>query len=153
MILRVLDFGAFSISVSEGWEDITATLDEADAPWTIADPVSGVGALQFSPAIYRGGPSPEVGPQDLCALLDEFASSRGLNDPFERLSYSNEVAIEGASFHSGEDLIRVWYVSDGDNVVLVTYVCEWRYRGREARQADIAVRSIPFATATGHESR
>ena len=151
MIHRVLDFGEFFISVADGWEDITATLDDADAPWTVADPVSGVGALQLSPAIYKGGRLPRVGPQDLSALLDDFASRRGLDDPFDRSTYSNEVAIEGVSFHSGEDLIRVWYASDGKNIMLVTYVCEWCHRGREALQVEMAVRSIRFATATDHE--
>lgn len=153
MILRVLDFGAFAISVADGWEDITATLDDADAPRTIADPVSGVGALQLSAAMYEGGPMPRVGARDLSALLDEFADGRGLGGPLDRSSHSGGVAIEGASFRSGEDLIRAWYASDGENIMLATYVCKWCHRGREALQAEMAVRSIRFATRTNGEAR
>ena len=150
---RLLDLGAFSISVADGWEDITATLDDADAPLTVADPISGVGALQFSPAIYKGGRSPRVRPADLTAFLDEFASGHGLGAPFDRSSDSGAVAVEGASFRSGEDLIRAWYVSDGENVMLVTYVCEWGEREREASQREMAVRSIRFATPTDDTTR
>jgi hypothetical protein len=153
VIHRVLDFGAFSISVADGWEDITATLDDANAPLTVADPISGVGALQFSPAIYTGGRLPRVRSDDLTALLDEFAARHGLGDPFDRSTDSGGVAIEGASFHSGEDLIRAWYASDGKNVMLVTYCCEWSQRGREASQREIAVRSIRFAASAEHEIR
>ena len=153
MIHRVLYFDAFCISVADGWEDVTETLDDTDAPWTVADPVAGVGALQLSPAIYKGGELPRIGPLDLSALLGDFASRRGLDDPFDRTTYSDEVAIEGVSFHSGEDLIRVWYASDGRSIMLVTYVCEWCHRDREALQAEMAVRSIRFATVTDQESR
>jgi hypothetical protein len=151
VIHRVLDFDAFCISVADGWEDITETLDDTDAPWTVADPVAGVGALQISPAIYKGGELPRIGPQDLSALLDDFASRRGLDDPFDRTTYSNGVTIEGMSFRSAEALIRIWYASDGKNIMLVTYVCEWCHRDREALLAEMAVRSIRFATATDHE--
>ncbi|GAC1382430.1 MAG: hypothetical protein NVSMB4_10730 [Acidimicrobiales bacterium] len=150
---RVLDFDAFSISVVDGWEDITATLDDADAPLTVADPISGVGALQFSPAIFKGGRLPRVGPQDLRSLLDEFASGQGWVNPFDRSAYSGGVTVEGASFRSGEDLIRVWYASDGRSVMLVTYVCEWSEREREASQREMSVRSIRFTMPAENEIR
>ena len=151
MTRRVLDFGDFSISVADGWEDITATLNDADVPLTVADPVEGVGALQLSPAIYKGGRLPRVGPRDLSALLDEFASGRGLDDPFNRSAYSNGITIEAASFHSGEDLIRAWFASDGKNVMFVTYVCEWSQREREAAQVEMTARSIRFVLPENHE--
>jgi len=150
---RVLDFGEFYLSVAVGWEDITATLDDGDAPLTVADPISGVGALQFSPAIYKDGRVAHVGPQDLRALLDEFASQQGLGDPFDRSTYSDETAVEGASFRSGEDLIRVWYASDGRSVMLATYVCEWSHRGQETPQAERTVQSIRFTVSSDHELR
>jgi hypothetical protein len=153
VIHRVLDFGVFSISVADGWEDVTATLDDANAPLTVADPILGVGALQFSSAIYKGGRLPQVGPQDLCTLLEEFASRQGLGDPFDRSTYSDGVAVEGASFRSGEDLIRVWYACDGKSVMLVTYVCEWSEREREATQREMSVRSIRFTMPTDNEIR
>ncbi|AGA24781.1 hypothetical protein [Singulisphaera acidiphila] len=141
---KVLRCEGFSIAVAEGWDDITETLDDADAPLTIADPTSGVGALQFSPAIYKGGRLPQVGPQDLSELLEEFASKQDWDAPFDRSTYPGEVAIEGVSFQVGDDFIRMWYASDGKNVMLATYVCDWNCRDQELSEREMAVRSIQF---------
>jgi len=141
---KLLRCEGFSIAVAEGWDDITETLDDADAPLTIADPTSGVGALQFSPAIYKSGRLPQVGPQDLSELLEEFASKQDWDDPFDRSTYPGEVAIEGASFQAGDDFIRVWYASDGKNVMLITYVCDWKCRDQEASEREMAIRSVRF---------
>jgi hypothetical protein len=144
MMSRMLTYEGFSISVAEGWDDITSTLEDPDAPLTVANPDSGVGALQFTPALYKSGAVPQVGSEELGELLDDFASKQGLGEPFDRLSYSGEIAIEGASFHSDDDLIRVWYVSDTQSVMLATYVCDWKEREREAAEREMTVRSIRF---------
>ncbi|MBV8398550.1 MAG: hypothetical protein JOZ17_07405 [Acetobacteraceae bacterium] len=119
-------------------------MDDVDSPLTIADPVAGVGALQFSPAIYKAGRLPQIGPEDLSELLDEFACKQGLEGPFDHSIYPGEVAIEGASFHAEDDLIRVWYATDGKNVMLITYVCNWDYRDQEACEREMIVRSVRF---------
>ena len=150
---RLLRCKGFTISIAKGWDDITATLDDADAPLTVAHPAHGVGALQFSPAIYRSGLDPQVGPQDLSELLDEFASNQGLDDPFDRSAYSGEVIIEGASFHAGDDFIRAWYASDGKNVILCTYVCDWDNRFREVSEREMAVQSIHFSRKDAKRDR
>jgi hypothetical protein len=144
MKMHAIRRSGLSFSISEHWADVTDALEDVNAPLTVADPVSGVGALQLSPALYRGGQSPQVMPHDLTELLDEFAAERGLDEPFERTVYRGEVTIEGASFHAGDDFIRVWYGSDGRNVVLVTYVCEWNHRDRESGEREMAIRSIRF---------
>jgi hypothetical protein len=145
---RVLDLGVFRISMGDGWEDITASLDDTDAPFTFADPISGVGALQLSPALYRDGRLPKIARSDLTEMLNEFADMRELGKPIDRSSDSEGMVIEGARFHSGDDLVRVWYGSDGVNLMLVTYVCEWDHRDRESAQIEMAVRSVRFAAST-----
>ena len=42
---KLLHCEGFSIAVTDGWGDITETLNDPNAPLTIADPASGVGAL------------------------------------------------------------------------------------------------------------
>src|SRR5437868_5708727 len=144
MNVRKLLYPGFCVAVANGWDDITATLEEADPPITIADPVSGVGALQLSPAIYESGRLPGITPESLSEMLEEFASSEGFDEPFDRIGCTGEVAMEGASFRAGEDFIRVWYVSDGTNVILITYVCEWEQREVEASEREMIVHSIRF---------
>jgi hypothetical protein len=142
---RRLDFGEFSLTVPAGWEDITSTLENPDAPLTIADPIAGVGALQFSVSMYESGKPPSIGPQDLLSLLDDFAVQQGFDDPFDFSAYSDELMIEGASFHAGENLIRVWYATDGQNMMLITYVCDRADSHCETSQIERSVQSIRFA--------
>jgi hypothetical protein len=144
MRTRKLSIGGLLLAVPEGWDDITSSLESRNSPLTIADPDSGVGALQFSPAIYKAGALPDVTSQDLSELLREFAANRGLESPFDRTAYSGDTFVVGESFHSGTDLIRVWYCSDGKNVVLVTYVCDWSQKDAEAEVTEMTVRSIRF---------
>jgi len=139
-----LSIGCLSLTVAEGWEEITATVDSPDSPLTIADPNSGVGALQFSPAIYKAGVLPNVTSQDLFEMLSQFAASRGLESPFDQAAYPGDTFAVGESFRIGTDFVRVWYCSDGKNIVLVTYVCDWSQKDSEAEQREMAIRSIRF---------
>jgi hypothetical protein len=144
MKTKISSFECFSVSLAEGWDDITATLENPDLPLTIANPNSGVGALQFSPAIYKGGALPHVTSKDLSDLLNDFAATRGMQSPFDRVTYAGDTFMVGESFHSGNDFIRVWYSSDSKNLMLVTYVCEWKQRDIEAETREMTVRSIRF---------
>jgi hypothetical protein len=144
MTTKSLIYDIFSISIADGWEDITATLDDVEAPLTFANPDSGVGALQLSLAVYTSGTLPGVHAHDLSELLREFAATQGLGNSFDRLSSPGEIAIEAASFHAGDDFARVWYASDGKNVVLLTYICPWVHRDREALEREKSVRSLRF---------
>jgi hypothetical protein len=144
MNTQPLAIGFLSFSVPEGWDDITATLETPGSPLTVANPDSGVGALQFSPAIYKEGTFPHLTIHDIVEMLSQFASSHGLESPFDRSSYLGETFSVGESFHSGTDFVRVWYCSDGKNVVLVTYVCDWSQKDREAEEREMTIRSIRF---------
>lgn len=144
MNTRQLSIGSLSLAVPEGWDDITATLESPDPASTIADPNSGVGALQFSTAIYKAGALPQVTSQNLSEMLDEFAASRDLGGPFDRAVYQGPIFAVGESFQSGTDFVRVWYCSDGKNIVLVTYVCDWSQRDCEAEAREMTVRSLRF---------
>jgi hypothetical protein len=151
MRTRTLSYDSVSLAVPASWDDITTTLNDAAAPLTIADPARGVGALQLSPAVYKGGGLPSITMADLAELLEVFASTRGLGHSIDRAHYSNETIVEGASFRQGDDYIRVWYVSDRVNLMLCTYVCEWNERHRETADVENAVRSLRFTVATHPE--
>lgn len=115
-------FAGVHIALLEGWIDVTDDLPEGSPP-TLAKP-EGVGALQFSLARYASGIKPQVTLQDLDALLESFAHSRSLgaaSDIERGAACSNFV---GATYQFGGDLLRAWYVSNGSDVALVTYVAE-----------------------------
>ena len=64
-----LSGAGMTVRPAQGWNDITADLDH-DAPWTLARE-DGLGALQFSTAIFNSGAAPEVSIEDLAAMLAE----------------------------------------------------------------------------------
>lgn len=60
-------------------------------------------------------------------------------------------ALRGAvaTFHHGDDLVRVWSGSDGRSFALATYVCRKGLEHVEADAVDALVRSLRFCSAAG----
>ena len=144
MKTRRVDFGHFSADVDTRWEDLTSTLDQPDLPLTLANPDSGVGALQFSAGLYKSGKLPHFTKQDLFSLLDDFAVTERLETPFDRHAYPDCDCLIGESFYRDGDFIRVWYFTDGKNIMLITYLCDWPVRELETEPRETTVRSIRF---------
>lgn len=144
MTTRTVVFESFSVDIEGDWKDITETLEDTDSPITFANLNSGVGALQFSVAMYRRGKLPDVSLGDLAELLRLFATNRGLGAPFDNATFPDNPFVLGESFRKGDDFIRVWYCSDGKNLVLATYICNWEKSSVEVEAAESIVRSISF---------
>jgi hypothetical protein len=144
MNTRKIEFPGFSIRADQEWEDITHTIGGANKPFTLGRPTAGVGALQFSPGLYRSGPLPSPSPADLLSMAEEFGRSHSLGTPYDRISEEGAVSVAGLSFHSGTDFIRVWFLSDGKNVMLATYVCDWGDQGAELASCERIVKSVDF---------
>ncbi|HLL88855.1 MAG TPA: hypothetical protein VK324_06105 [Tepidisphaeraceae bacterium] len=70
----------FSVDLPPGWADVTADVKAHDPPPTFT-PHGGVGALQFSIAVYRSGRRPTPDVVSLQQLLDDFARGRGFVSP------------------------------------------------------------------------
>ena len=138
------DFGGNKVSAPESWIDTTEDVESEDAPFTLAKK-DGVGALQFSIALYSEGEEPNIDIAHLKEMLADFADSKGLGEGFDERTYENRVSVVAASYHAGDDLIGVWYCSDERNVALVTYVCDWEKRGNEVKECEEIIRSIQFA--------
>jgi hypothetical protein len=140
---QVLRFPGFQIEASADWNDITDTLESAEKPFTVAR-ADGVGALQFSPALYRGGPVPSPSDDELLSMAIEFGGDNGLGEAFDADRFAGSLAGAGVSYHSRDEFIRVWFVSDRGNFMLATYVCEWQHRERELAECEDIVRSLQF---------
>jgi hypothetical protein len=134
----------FSVAVDGGWDDITSTLGNPMGPLTLGNAESGVGALQFSPAVYESGEAPSIGVDELDAMLRDFAINRGLTGPFDRWTSSTGAMVVSESFHCGSAFVRVWYISDGKSVILITYVCDWEHRNEESELVDAVIKSVRF---------
>jgi hypothetical protein len=145
MSSKKIEFDGIQLTVPDSWYDITDEIETADKPYTLAEPERGVGALQFSPAVYQGGVVPNPSEGDLRNMLLRFRQQRGLGEAFDGSTFAKKPLVgAGMSFHSGEDFIRVWYVSDGRNLALITYVCAWGKQERELALCEEIVKSLRF---------
>ena len=143
MNMRV-GFAGVAISLPDGWYDITDS--SADGPSTLARS-EGVGALQFSVAKYKSGVRPAVDQTALHLLLLNFGESRGLGIPTNISEGVGRSPFVVGDFGSASELVRVWYVSNGLDVALVTYVTEQPFDTKvpeEIRSAQGIVESLEF---------
>jgi hypothetical protein len=142
---RQITLGPVQLTVPEDWADITDELEGEDNPYTIADPLGGVGALQLSLGLFQGGTVPNPSERDLRNMVLRFGEEQGLGSALDDSTFTKESLVGvGMSFHSGEDLIRAWCVSDGTNFALLTYTCTWGEQDRESSLCEAIVQSLQF---------
>ena len=109
------------VTAPDGWVDITDELPEG-SPETLARH-DGVGALQFSAGIYKGGSLPGVGMDALEEVLAQFLERQGLCSPsIKRASGIHDIVQ--ADVANSAEFLRIWYISDGSSVVMVSYVTQ-----------------------------
>jgi hypothetical protein len=129
--------------VPRGWGDITAEVEADEPPYTLAHR-DGVGALQFSVALYESGLVPDPTPTVLLGMVKEFGRKRRLGRASAVVAERGPPVLAAASFAWGGDFLRVWQVSDGRNFAFVTYTCAAEQAGRELAACEQIVRSIVF---------
>ncbi|HWX21028.1 MAG TPA: hypothetical protein VN578_14100 [Candidatus Binatia bacterium] len=137
----------FTIRRSDGWCDITDEIEAANPPWTQAK-LDGVGAFQFSVALYKSGRIPDPPSQLLLSMLRDFASSRELGEAADIVVEDGELRIAAASFTPGDEFIRVWYASDGRNFAKVTYTCARGAQQTELPDCERMIRTLRFEDET-----
>lgn len=136
-------FATFSVEVPDGWADITHIVEAENPPYTLAHR-SGLGALQFSTALYKSGPIPNPPLADLQEMIAEFSRKLELGEPTDGVADPGPPAMVSASFAWGDDFLRVWQVSDGRNFARVTYTCAAEHAESELAACEEIVRSIAF---------
>jgi hypothetical protein len=139
-------FAGMDITLPGGWVDVTDDLAEG-SPCTLAKSEDGIGALQFSVARYQSGPQPLFDLEKLRDLLNDFAQRHALGAPTNVHGEQGETFVIRGDFRKGEEFIRVWYVTDGNDIAHVTYVASELQSPSlqsELREADAIVQSIRY---------
>ncbi len=144
--MQRIAFDTFTVMAPLGWVDITDTVEADNPPFTLAHS-DGVGALQFTIALYSSGVEPHVKPADLLEMLQEFGSKDGLEAPSEVVNEIGPPMVAAGNFAWEADFLRVWQVSDGRNSAFVTYTCSGREAGSDLPPCEQIVRSIEFKQA------
>lgn len=138
-----LALDSFAVDLPEGWADITDAIDSLTPPRTFGKG-DGVGALQFSVALYRDGPLPLVTPMVLREMVEEFGRVRGFEGPSAAVTEPGPPLLAAGSFLWGDDFVRVWQVSDGCNFAFISYTSSHHESWREVADCEQIVRSIEF---------
>ncbi|MBI5760374.1 MAG: hypothetical protein HZA46_17805 [Planctomycetales bacterium] len=143
--MPLIEFKSFAVDVPGGWEDISGTVDAPEPPFTVACSDTGVGALQFSVALFNGGEIPDPSSLDLLEMVKRFGTAKGFEEPRDVVAESCDFRLAAGSFSRGCLFLRVWQLSDGKNFAFVTYNCESGEEGKELADCERIVRSIRFA--------
>jgi hypothetical protein len=136
----------FALEIPNGWKDLT---EKGKGPITYGKR-EGAGVLQFSAGIYRGGRLPEVSLADLRGMLSDFGATRQLGTGADMRVREKPQRSIGMSFSVQGRFVRVWYVSDGVNVALVTYNCRLGEQGEEVAECESIVDSMRFDQERPH---
>jgi hypothetical protein len=111
---------SFSFDVPEEWCDITPE-DDPLHPFTMALE-HGIGVIQVSLAEWNGGERPFIKDR-LQSLLAEYCAAQDLTIE-ARVFSSDDVVGIGGNRSTAEELTGVWYVTNGVDVALVTYLSQ-----------------------------
>lgn len=115
-----VEFNGLRFNLPQGWADITDDLPPGTTP-TLARS-SGVGVIQVTIAQYRSGERPNVTIKDLRALLDAFCRRNEMHCD-TMVDREGRVSSVCATAMVRDELISATYLTNGKDVVLVTYVC------------------------------
>jgi hypothetical protein len=146
MTTGYVSFAGVDVMLPGDWVDVTDDLAEG-SPYTLAKSESGIGALQFSVARYQSGPAPLFDLEKLRDLLNDFAKHHALGAPTNVHVEPGEPLVIRSDFRRGNEFIRVWYVTNGNDIALVTYVAQESQSPSlqgELREAGAIVRSIRY---------
>ncbi|GAA4441847.1 hypothetical protein [Bremerella cremea] len=124
MTMRELHYPGFSLQCPANWEDITDQVDADDPPITLADRDADTGALQFSAAMFESGELPQIDEASLRELLKNYAEAYELGEPLETTYHSEPVQRITATFEMYDDLICLWYLTDGKSLVFASFITE-----------------------------
>jgi hypothetical protein len=141
-------FEGFSAVVPEGWraEVGDATYSDPGAPQpTRFAPARGGGELLVSRLFVDADEQPAADPDELDALVRAWGLRRGMDEP---LAFSGRladgVATASATYRIGDELVEVWYLSDGEALIEASWVCAWGARDEDRPAREALVGSIRF---------
>jgi hypothetical protein len=135
--------GNLEITAPDEWLDVTHELEDDAAPFTLARS-KGFGVIQFSLATYEKGALPEVNTDHLSRLVADFAQSRELGRGYNTACEKATLLVCASSFDFENRFLRVWYCSNGRDIVLVTYNCEKGLERTELSDCERIVRNLQF---------
>ncbi|MER9244506.1 hypothetical protein [Mesorhizobium sp. M0145] len=116
-----VEFYGLTFDLPAGWVDITGDLPEGSPP-TLAKETDGGGAVQFSIAKYRSGEKPTVDFNVLRPFMIQFCQNNSIDVGHITNNESEGIISVGVLSEAVDQLLSAWYLSNGNDVVFMTYV-------------------------------
>lgn len=139
-------FAGLSVILPDDWVDVTDELP-LGSPFSLAPQFTGVGVLQFSVAAYRRGDLPQFDLSKLTSMLNDFFGNKGFGRPKHCEVWGGVTFGVYGDCCLDAECYRIWYISDGKNVALITYTALREVDvlvEKELMEADSIVRSVLF---------
>ncbi len=131
----------YTVKAPPEWEDVTARLPGTGNPLTLARQ-GGVGGMQLSVAPFAAGQVKMPSEDQLLEMVRRFGTTRGWPEPFDELASLGLLPFAGASFRVQTNFIRLWFVSNGTSVLMITYLCDWGVQTKEVPECEKIVGGI-----------
>src|SRR3569623_939385 len=115
------DFANVRLHIPPGWLDVTESLPDGTPP-TLGKSGEAVGALQFTTARFVRGERPRIDRHIIQSFLRDFEANHHLPQAPLLTDFQNTAAGTFgvfADYAQPEQFTRLWYVSDGQNMVFV----------------------------------
>ncbi|EYF06598.1 hypothetical protein [Chondromyces apiculatus] len=139
-------YEGFTVVLPPGWgevlEDATFA-DTAELPPVTFGAEDGAGTFSVMVPLLPADDVPPGEPEALEAVARDWGARRGIASPLAVSSGPHpQGAMASASFRVGDELVVVWFVSDGELLVCASYVCAWEDREAEQSARDAAAASL-----------
>jgi hypothetical protein len=115
------EFAGLHFDLPDGWFDITDDLPDG-TPFTLARE-DGVGVIQFSVAAMASGADPAISESDLRVMCLDLMRHHGLGVDVALLPDARTMCVGGVA-QAAELKMGAWFLSNGQDVGLVTYTSE-----------------------------
>lgn len=142
-------FDGFSVDLPDGWgefDDDASYSDPTEGERKIFGPSGESGALYISILPIDEDNPPSASPDYVEALALGWGRARGLSKP---VSIAMVERADGAMAHAeyklAADYVEVWFLSNGEITLHVSYVCAWKEREVERGVRESVVASLTFA--------
>jgi len=132
-----------NVKLPKGWSDYTHEYKNGLRTFLRHDSKES-GVIQISVVSYKNGEIPNPSCKDLVELAKKTGENIPAGDVIETLSGNCTFGIYGTAIFKSEEFHRtqVWYLSDGYNFILATYICTATPEAEEISEAQDIINSI-----------
>ena len=140
-LTKQFTWNGLKISTPADWLDETEEEDQEDGPFSLGKE-EGISVLQFMPVVFGEDAPEEIRPEHLNELVEEFLEENDFA-PLDGLHESYGAFMTAyTDTRDDEYFVRAWMCTNGTEVVLVTYYCEFGDHEAELAEAIEIVRAL-----------